>query len=396
MKALNPMNLGLPAQIEEKEEWKLQVSGTPSDQIWVLPFAVELPSVPVICMDTGKSPDNGIKLAKFINPCTLNIKKVPCNLVKKQGHLAQADSLDFFSETYDEPDDSYIEFEMDNIVYSAGHLAADEGGDVQLGEDKWVDMKPRVAAALNLFNITGDFALCVTATYETYDHFQSQCRRIEDELLGGFNWNTIAGSFSAQMHQGKKGLYPIPESSESWRFREIVYQNKRHSLKGRYNVTVETGFQTTNLMFRKDKGAPNPALSKAIKDLGGNVFYSEIAERIGAANPQAPELINAINRGDTEIYLPEERRTVPLLSVVNAAKPAYEKKYIETILEHMRSEYKIVTLSGGMMHLFGPAIKRALEAKGFEVYIAPELPELAQIVSMSFSAVERFNKLFVG
>jgi hypothetical protein len=399
MKALTPMNTAQLSNLRTEEvqsEWKLQVSGTTSDQFWAIPYDVELPDIPILMMDTGRSPDNGIKLAKFVNSRVLNIKKVPCNLSQKEGHLIQADAFDFFSEEFDEPDAGTIQFEMDGQIYSAGHLAADEGGDVQLGEDKWKDMKPRVVAALNLFGITGDFALCVTATYENYDHFQSQVRRIEDELLGGFAWNTIAGNFSAQLYQEKMGLYPIPESSESWRFREIVYQNKKHSLKGRFHVTVECGFQTTNLMFRKDKGAPNPALSKALKDLGGNEFYADIAQRIGAKNPQSPELINAVNRGDIEIYLPEERRSVNLLSAVNSARPAFEKRYVETILENMRSEYKIVTLSGGMMHLFGSAIKRALEQKGFEVYIAPELPELAQIVSMSFSAVERFNKLFAS
>lgn len=396
LKALNPMALNLPSKPTEEsgDKWRIDIEGTADDQIWTLPFEVKLPDVPVIMMDTGKSPDNGNKLAKFISPNQLNIKKVPCNLTKRPGHITQADDLSFFSEEYSDPDSSFLEFEMDGVVHSAGHLAADEGGDVQLGMDKWVDLKPRVVSALELFKVEGEFALCATATYETYDHFQAQCREIKDALLGGFNWNTISGSFSAQLHQGEKGLYPIPESSESWRFRELVYQNKKYSLKGRYNVTVECGFQTTNLMFRKDKGAPNPALSKALKELGGNIFYADIAQRVGAENPQSPELINAINRGNASIYLPEAKREVALLTVVNAAKPAYEKLYTETILEHMRSEYKLVTLSGGMMHLFGAAIKRGLEQKGFEVYIAPELPELAQIVSMSFSAVERFYRVF--
>jgi len=389
LKALNPIKTE-----EVREEWKVDITGTPSDQMWTFSSPVELPDIPIIMQDNGKSPDNGIKLAMFVDPYRLNIKKVPCNLSKKAGYIPQTNTLDFFSEAYNEPDAGSIQFEMDGMVYSAGHLAADEGGDVQLGCDKWVDMKPRVVAALNLFGIEGDFALCPTATYETLEHFQSQCRHIEDEVLGGFNWNTIAGSYKAQLYQGEKGLYPIPESSESWRFREIVHQNKKHSLKGKFNVTVEAGFQTTNLMFRKDKGAPNTVLSKALKDLGGNDFYAEVARRIGAANPQSPELINAINNGDAEIYLPEKQRTVQLRSVVNEVKPTYEKKYAETILEHMRSEYRIVTLSGGMMHLFGAAIKRALEAKGFEVHVAPNFPELAQIVSMSFSAVERFYKLF--
>jgi hypothetical protein len=401
LKALNPTQLSNLTTEEVQNQWKLEVSGTESDQLWTIPYAVELPKIPVIMMDTGKSPDNGIKVAKFISPNVLNVKKVPCNLFKKVGHLAQADTFDFFSEQFDEPDPGTIQFEMDNYIYSAGQLAAEEGGDVQLGQDKWQDIKPRVAAALNLFKIEGEFALCVTATYENYDHFQDQVRHIEDELLAGFNWSTIAGNFSAQIYRDKKepkrnGLYPIPESSESWRFREIVYQNRKYSLKGRYNVTVECGFQTTNLMFRKDKGAPNPALSKALKELGGNLFYADIAERIGATNPQSPELINAVNRGDEEIYLPEKKRTVPLLSQVNAARPAHEKRYIEAIMESMRSEYKLVTLSGGMMHLFGEAIKSALEQKGFEVYVVEGRPELAQIVSMSFSAVERFNKLFAS
>jgi len=168
MKALNPIKT---AESINQEEWKVVVTGTPSDQMWTFPTPVELPSIPVIMQDSGKSPDNGIKLAMFINPYTLNIKKVPCNLAKKQGHIPQTNTLDFFSEAYNEPDEGSIQFEMDGMVYSAGHLAADEGGDVQLGKDKWVDMKPRVAAALNLFGIEGDFALCVTATYENLEHF---------------------------------------------------------------------------------------------------------------------------------------------------------------------------------------------------------------------------------
>lgn len=381
----------------------IQIKGRPNDQLWSFPQPVNLPSVPVLMLDTGKSPDNGNKIAMFIDPYTLSIKKVPCNLNKKPGHIVQANQFDFFAEEYSDPDASFLEFEMDGTVYTAGNLAADENADVGLGQDKFIDIKPRVTSALALFGITGPFCLCLTATYESLDHFQYQCRQMENELMGGFNWTTLSGSFSAEIFSldlgdnepVRSGLFAIPESSESWQFRKIYGQDKKLSLEGKPNVTVELGFQTTNYMFRK-AGAKTlaTALSGADKELGGNLFYADIAERIGCSNPQSPELINAINRGDVSIYLPELGREVPLLSIVNAAKPGFEKIYTGKILANMRTEFRTVTLSGGMTHLFGPAIKRALESEKFEVHLIDKFPELAQIVSMSFSAVNRFYRMF--
>ncbi len=399
MRALNPIN----SQMNSQTENPIEIQGRPNDQTWIFPESVNLPEIPVLMLDTGKSPDNGNKIAMWRDARTLSIKKVPCNLNKKQGHIVQASTFDFFAEEYSDPDASFLEFEMDGIVYTAGNLAADENADVGLGLDKFVDIKPRVVSALALFGITGPFALCLTATYENLEHFQYQSREMENALLGGFNWSTLAGSFSAEIYTQdagdgksvKNGLFTIPESSESWQFPKIFAHDKKLSLEGRPNVTVELGFQTTNYMFRKAGAtAPAPALSGADKELGGNCFYADIAQRIGASNPQSPELINAINRGDVDIYLPELGRVVPLLAVVNAAKPSFEKLYVERILSRMRGEYKIVTLSGGMVHLFGSAIKRALEQKGFEVRLIPQLPELAQIVGMSFMAVNRFYRMF--
>lgn len=381
----------------------IQIKGRPNDQLWSFPQPVNLPSVPVLMLDTGKSPDNGNKIAMFIDPYTLSIKKVPCNLNKKPGHIVQANQFDFFAEEYSDPDASFLEFEMDGTVHTAGNLAADESADVGLGQDKFIDIKPRVVSALALFGITGPFCLCLTATYKNLEHFQYQVRQMEDALLGGFNWTTLSGSFSAEIFSqdvgdgkpAKSGLFPIPESSESWQFRKIYGQDKKLSLEGKPNVTVEMGFQTTNYMFRKAGAtAPATALSGADEDLGGNIFYADVAERIGCSNPQSPELINAINRGDVSIYLPELGREVPLLSVVNAAKPGFEKIYVGKIRAKMRTEFRTVTLSGGMTHLFGPAIKRALESEGFEVHLIDKFPELAQIVSMSFMAVSRFYRMF--
>jgi hypothetical protein len=397
MKALNPIN----NQMNNNQlENPIEIQGRPNDQTWIFPEPINLPTMPVLMQDTGKSPDNGIKIAMWRDARTLNIKKVPCNLNKKPGHIVQSDPSDFFAEQYSDPDASFLEFEMDGTVYTAGNLAADENAGVGLGLDKSVDIKPRVAAALALFRIEGPFCLCVTETYKNLEHFQAQSRQMENALLGGFNWTTIGGSFSAEIfteegESTKKGLYTIPESSESWQFPKIFAHDKKLSLEGKPNVTVELGFQTTNYMFRKAGAtAPAPALSGADDKLGGNLFYADIAERIGAKNPQSPELINAVNRGDASIYLPELGQEVSLLSVVNAAKPSFEKLYIESIRSNMRSEFRIVTLSGGMTHVFGPAIKRALEQKGFEVRLIPQFPELAQIVGMSFMAVNRFYRMF--
>jgi hypothetical protein len=399
MKALNPISQMNNTQTENP----IEILGRPNDQTWIFPEPINLPEIPVLMLDTGKSPDNGNKIAMFRDSRTLNIKKVPCNLNKKPGHIVQSDPSDFFAEQYSDPDASFLEFEMDGVVYTAGNLAADENAGVGLGLDKFVDIKPRVTSALALFGITGPFALCLTATYENLEHFQYQSRQMENALLGGFNWTTISGSFSAQIFKqdtgddnpAKKGLFTIPESSESWQFPKLFAQDKKLSLEGKPNVTVELGFQTTNYMFRKAGAtAPAPALSGADKELGGNLFYADIAQRIGANNPQSPELINAINRGDASIYLPELGQKIALLSVVNAAKPSFETRYIDSILKNMRSEYRIVTLSGGMVYLFGPAIKQALEQKGFEVRLIPQFPELAQIVSMSVMAVNRFYRMF--
>ena len=339
-------------------------------------LSVEMPMSATLAIDTGRR-FNKIGLLK--DSQTIVVEKLPSfftemkekNFVSGGGFLARNERKGSIK--------NRLSFSYGGKLYSVGRRAAAFGGTVGLGEDKTVNLLPRILAALTLFNLEGKVNLCLTIPFKDAADFREQEALATDQIKDKLTWSVQGETHKAEINS----LLIVPESFYAERFPRI-YDSDLPDLRGIPRVVIDLGYQTIIFGVLDEEDCFDPALSVCHDGMGLNQFYSWVAQQCGFDNPESVDFVEAVNTS-SETFRPQGSSSeLYLTDAIELAADRYLQHLTRLCTESIPAGIKHFVVVGGGAYQFGSRLVSELDwASGFK---SPE-PDIANVVAQCLGMV---------
>ncbi len=290
--------------------------------------------------------------------------------------------------------DMWLEFQ--GRGYAVGHLAADFGANLGVGQSKVDDALIKVLACAGYFGLSGAIGIVLGLPFHSQDQFDREKEQLMSLLLSPHVMNYRGDRTELLVDQ----VWVMPEGYGSLIWCEA--QDKRASSPDFPNLSVavvDIGHQTTDFLmidrFRFARGA-----SESV-EFAMNKFYDQVATQIQGADSQSLSLIAAVNRPEGERFFRPKGVSKPtnLDEILPSLRRSFARELSNRFIEWLPERVTDVIVTGGGGEFFWgdlrPLFKeaklrghlakpsRAANALGQFIYGEAQLVQLANQVAAS-------------
>jgi plasmid segregation protein ParM len=270
----------------------------------------------------------------------------------------------FESQPTDALSDLWLEYQ--GRGYAVGHLGADFGANLGVGQSKVEDALIKIFACVGYFDLSGDIAVVLGLPY----HSQEQFDRERGELLSSLK------APHRMVYRGKTidinvvQMWIMPEGYGSLIWCEASQGRKTADFPALSVAVVDIGHQTTDFLmvdrFRFARGA-----SKS-QPFGMSQFYEQVAAQIQGADSQSMSLIEAVHRVEGErFYRPKgEAKPTDLDTILPSLRKSFARELSNLLIGWLPERATDVIVCGGGGEFFWNDFRPLLKEGKLRAHLA--------------------------
>lgn len=286
-----------------------------------------------------------------------NVKKMPIEQIR--GGVFESRATDPLMDLW---------LESQNSGYAVGHLAADFGADLGVGQSKVEDALVKVLASAGYFKLKDEISVVLGLPFLSLDQFEREKAQLTNLVSGSHVLNFRGESLSLNISK----VWVMPEGYGS------LLWSEAQPMKGatvpdftKISVAVvDIGHQTIDFLmvdnFRFARGA-----SKS-EDFGMNEFYKIVATHIEGADSQSLALISAVNKPKGERFYRPKGASKPtnLDDFLPNLIEQFSREICTRVLAWLPERVTDVILTGGGGEFFWEDVQRLLKEAKINAYLA--------------------------
>ncbi|MCS6782892.1 MAG: ParM/StbA family protein [Gloeomargarita sp. SKYG98] len=294
---------------------------------------------------------------------------IPANVAKltleqvRQGRFEGGDPLR----------DMWVEYQ--GRAYAIGHLAADFGAGLGVGQSKIEDALVKTFACIGYFELSGDLAISLGLPYLSQEQFDTEKRQLVAQLQAPHALAYRGRSFTVNvvkvwvMPEGYGSLVWCHKKEKETLDKEKAAGKKTESLINLHVAVIDIGHQTTD-MLKVDKFHFARGTSRS-EQFGMSQFYEQLAAQIKGADSEDLTLIEAVHRPEGQrFYRPRGEKPIDLDDILPRIRANFARELWERIRQWLPSQVTDVIITGGGGEFFWNDLAPLLREYGLTPHLA--------------------------
>ncbi len=285
---------------------------------------------------------------------------VPANLAERP--VEQIRGTDFEPRVTNPLLDMWLEHQ--GRGYAVGHLAADLGANLGVGQSKLEDALVKVLACVGYFDVKDDVSVVLGLPFHTQQQFDQE----KEQLINLLSSPHVMSYRGETVSINVQKVWVMPEGYGSLIWCEAQEETGKKASAPRFSdapvAIVDIGHQTTDFLmvdsFRFARG-----ISKS-EAFAMSQFYEQVAAQIEGADSESLSLLEAVNRPHGERFFRPRGATRPinLDDFLPNLREQFARDISNRLMEWLPERVTDVILTGGGGEFFWSDIQRLLkEAK---------------------------------
>lgn len=267
------------------------------------------------------------------------------------------------------PTDSLLDMwlEYQGRGYAIGHLAADFGANLGVGQSKVVDALAKVFACIGYFNLKGDISVVLGLPYLSQEQFEKEKEELLSLLRAPHQMSYRGEPLEVNIEQ----IWVMPEGYGSLMWSEA--QDKKNPMIDLTKLSVavvDIGHQTTDFLmidrFRFARGA-----SKSV-NFAMSQFYEQVAAKIEGSDSQSMSLIEAVHKLQGERFYRPRGATKPtnLDEFLPGLREGFARELSTRLVEWLPERVTDVVVAGGGGEFFWNDLQPLLKEAQLRAHLA--------------------------
>jgi plasmid segregation protein ParM len=228
--------------------------------------------------------------------------------------------------------------------YAIGHLAADFGANLGIGQSKVEDALVKVLACAGFFKLEGDIGVVIGLPYYSQEQFDKE----KEQLISSLRSPHVMSYRGHATELNIRQVWVMPEGYGSLIWSEA--QDKRSTGPDFPNLSVavvDIGHQTTDFLmidrFRFARGV-SESVAFAMSE-----FYDQVAAQIEGADSQSLSLIEAVHKPEGErFYRPKGvAKPTNLDDILPTLRKSFARELSNRFVAWLPERVTDVIVSGG-------------------------------------------------
>jgi plasmid segregation protein ParM len=247
----------------------------------------------------------------------------------------------FESQPTDPLSDLWLEYQGSG--YAVGHLGADFGANLGVGQSKVDDALIKTFACVGYFDLSGELAIVVGLPYHSQDQFDREKAALLSSLKAPHRMVYRGKTIDINVSH----VWVMPEGYGSLIWCEASQGRKGAEFPKLSVAVVDIGHQTTDfLMVDKFRFARGTSKSEPF---GMSQFYEQVAAQIQGADSQSMSLIEAVHRPEGErFYRPKgETKPTDLDTILPSLSKSFARELSDLLIAWLPERTTDVIVCGG-------------------------------------------------